>query len=206
MSFNKRTHASTLYKAVIAKQRLEQLENQTQQASLCPTKRMRSDSNISQVPAFSAKVSNPSSNQLVLSSSSVSPVDFTSMSQSLQLRHSTSDAHMQENEHSLTIRVHESGSSQAQQPQVSKPCNCRKSRCLKLYCECFANNRFCGPQCACCGCHNGSAYDSIRLQAKQQILMRNPHAFRQSRVVEAQELPQETLVRAVSVTESVESK
>ena len=70
------------------------------------------------------------------------------------------------------------------QQQSFKPCNCRKSRCLKLYCECFANNRFCGPHCACCSCQNSAQFDAVRLQAKQQILMRNPHAFRTSKVVE----------------------
>ena len=68
---------------------------------------------------------------------------------------------------------------------TSKPCNCRKSRCLKLYCECFANNRFCGPACACVCCNNSAQFDQVRLQAKQQILMRNPHAFRQSKVTQS---------------------
>ena len=54
------------------------------------------------------------------------------------------------------------------QPQPHhKPCNCRKSKCLKLYCECFANNRFCGPACACVCCNNSAQFDSVRLQAKQ---------------------------------------
>ncbi len=59
-----------------------------------------------------------------------------------------------------------------------KPCNCRKSKCLKLYCECFANNKYCGPACACSCCNNTPNHDKIRLQVKQQILMRNPLAFR----------------------------
>lgn len=68
--------------------------------------------------------------------------------------------------------------------QTTKPCNCRKSRCLKLYCECFANNRFCGPACSCVCCNNSAQFDQVRRQAKTQILMRNPHAFRQSKVVQ----------------------
>ena len=65
-----------------------------------------------------------------------------------------------------------------------KPCNCRKSKCLKLYCECFANNRYCGAACACVCCHNVSGFDAIRIQAKQHILMRNPQAFRQTKIVQ----------------------
>lgn len=26
---------------------------------------------------------------------------------------------------------------------VKKHCNCKNSRCLKLYCECFASGRYC---------------------------------------------------------------
>ena len=59
-----------------------------------------------------------------------------------------------------------------------KPCNCRKSKCLKLYCECFANNKYCGPACSCSCCNNTPAHDHVRLHVKQQILMRNPQAFR----------------------------
>lgn len=64
-------------------------------------------------------------------------------------------------------------------PEVAKKsCNCKKSKCLKLYCECFANNRFCGVDCACNGCSNHVEHDDERLHAKEQILMRNPLAFR----------------------------
>lgn len=63
-------------------------------------------------------------------------------------------------------------------PETAKSCNCKKSKCLKLYCECFANNRFCGAHCACNGCSNHAEHDDERLQAKEQILMRNPLAFR----------------------------
>lgn len=49
---------------------------------------------------------------------------------------------------------------------------------MKLYCECFANNKFCGANCACNGCSNVATHDDERLQAKEQILMRNPLAFR----------------------------
>ena len=35
----------------------------------------------------------------------------------------------------------------------SKKCNCKKSKCLKLYCECFAAGAFC-DQCSCQNCQN----------------------------------------------------
>ena len=35
-----------------------------------------------------------------------------------------------------------------------KTCNCRKSRCLKQYCECFREKEFCSSLCNCMGCLN----------------------------------------------------
>ena len=158
---------------------------------------MRSDSNVQSSHAPQDYL--PGANQ----GASVSPIDY-SFTQALQMH--SNDVAMEEN----AVASYENTLAQAsrlfdnantpghaqppsqlalQQQQFStqshKPCNCRKSRCLKLYCECFANNRFCGPQCACCNCHNTKQHDAVRLQAKQQILMRNPHAFRSSKVIDA---------------------
>lgn len=33
-------------------------------------------------------------------------------------------------------------------------CTCKKSQCLKKYCECYANGRRCGPGCMCEECMN----------------------------------------------------
>merc|ERR1712166_183205 len=38
-------------------------------------------------------------------------------------------------------------------PRDHKPCSCKKSRCLKKYCECFAAGKFC-EGCYCTGCQN----------------------------------------------------
>ncbi|KAL5681638.1 hypothetical protein ACJX0J_008023, partial [Zea mays] len=35
-----------------------------------------------------------------------------------------------------------------------KTCSCKKSRCLKLYCVCFASGLHCTESCGCEPCHN----------------------------------------------------
>eukprot|EP00216_Chloropicon_sp_CCMP2111_P005863 CAMPEP_0198240510 /NCGR_PEP_ID=MMETSP1446-20131203/5602_1 /TAXON_ID=1461542 ORGANISM="Unidentified sp, Strain CCMP2111" /NCGR_SAMPLE_ID=MMETSP1446 /ASSEMBLY_ACC=CAM_ASM_001112 /LENGTH=352 /DNA_ID=CAMNT_0043923243 /DNA_START=102 /DNA_END=1157 /DNA_ORIENTATION=- len=37
---------------------------------------------------------------------------------------------------------------------AGEKCNCKKSKCLKLYCECFAAGRFCSKDCLCQNCGN----------------------------------------------------
>ncbi|XP_066475701.1 tesmin [Tiliqua scincoides] len=60
-----------------------------------------------------------------------------------------------------------------------KPCNCTKSQCLKLYCDCFANGDFCN-NCNCNNCYNNPQHESERFKAIKVIqacLDRNPEAF-----------------------------
>jgi len=45
-----------------------------------------------------------------------------------------------------------------------KPCNCTKSQCLKLYCECFANGEFCN-NCNCNNCANNLEHEEARQRA-----------------------------------------
>jgi len=60
-----------------------------------------------------------------------------------------------------------------------KPCNCRNSKCLKLYCECFASGFYCIPgKCNCNPCNNNANYESIRQSAIQATLDKSPNAFR----------------------------
>uniref|UniRef100_A0A1B6JGB0 CRC domain-containing protein n=1 Tax=Homalodisca liturata TaxID=320908 RepID=A0A1B6JGB0_9HEMI len=58
-----------------------------------------------------------------------------------------------------------------------KPCNCTKSQCLKLYCDCFANGEFCF-QCNCNSCFNNLDHEEERQRAIKACLERNPNAFR----------------------------
>ena len=55
-------------------------------------------------------------------------------------------------------------------------CSCKKSRCLKLYCECFAAGDLCGG-CKCQDCANDGQHEPERLQAVESIKQRNSNAF-----------------------------
>ncbi|KAF3965267.1 hypothetical protein CMV_010525 [Castanea mollissima] len=58
-----------------------------------------------------------------------------------------------------------------------KRCNCKRSKCLKLYCECFAAGVYCVDSCACVNCFNKPEYEDTVLDTRQQIESRNPLAF-----------------------------
>jgi hypothetical protein len=55
-------------------------------------------------------------------------------------------------------------------------CNCRKSHCLKLYCDCFKIKNYCNG-CNCVDCANTIETESTRRKAIDSILDRNPNAF-----------------------------
>ncbi|KAL3498437.1 hypothetical protein ACH5RR_041169 [Cinchona calisaya] len=62
-------------------------------------------------------------------------------------------------------------------PEKQKQCNCKNSRCLKLYCECFASGTYCHG-CNCTKCHNTLEHEALRKEMIEIILERNPDAFR----------------------------
>lgn len=62
-------------------------------------------------------------------------------------------------------------------PKKCKQCNCKNSRCLKLYCECFASGTYCDG-CNCVNCCNNSEHEVVRQEAVEATLERNPNAFR----------------------------
>ena len=58
------------------------------------------------------------------------------------------------------------------------PCGCSRTKCLKLYCECFSNNRYC-KNCNCKKCKNKPEYEELINKTKLAIVERNPIAFRE---------------------------
>ncbi|KAI3469608.1 hypothetical protein Pfo_026271 [Paulownia fortunei] len=66
---------------------------------------------------------------------------------------------------------------QAGEGESCKRCNCKKSKCLKLYCECFAAGVYCVEPCACIDCFNKPVHEDTVLATRKQIESRNPLAF-----------------------------
>ena len=76
-----------------------------------------------------------------------------------------------------------STSSEGEKQNVENPsviCRCVKSRCLKLYCDCFQTGILCNTQCKCVKCLNTESENQKggRLKlAKRDYLLRKPKAF-----------------------------
>jgi hypothetical protein len=56
-------------------------------------------------------------------------------------------------------------------------CHCKKSRCIKLYCECFATQRMCTTRCKCANCLNTVQHERERDQAMIDARQRKKSAF-----------------------------
>jgi len=57
-------------------------------------------------------------------------------------------------------------------------CKCQKTRCLKLYCDCFKVGRLCEKGCTCNGCANKDENDPLRIVAMNATIEKNPVAFK----------------------------
>lgn len=57
-------------------------------------------------------------------------------------------------------------------------CTCKKSKCLKLYCQCFASSATCDKEkCVCKDCENLTGNEKEIEKARAVIMERNPRAF-----------------------------
>lgn len=52
--------------------------------------------------------------------------------------------------------------------RTKTPCFCKNTKCIKLYCDCFNNGKYC-TDCDCVNCFNKVEYEEIRVKAMSQI-------------------------------------
>lgn len=79
--------------------------------------------------------------------------------------------------HHNNINITINGTTTKQALPQSGSCTCKKSKCLKLYCQCFALSTTCGPKCKCTSCHNTNEHAIQIEDARKAVLERNPGAF-----------------------------
>jgi hypothetical protein len=72
---------------------------------------------------------------------------------------------------SLTMTPEANLESNGMRPR--KPCNCTKSQCLKLYCDCFANGEFC-YMCNCMNCFNNLENEGPPAEGDQDVSGEEP--------------------------------
>ncbi|XP_020093119.1 protein tesmin/TSO1-like CXC 7 [Ananas comosus] len=56
-------------------------------------------------------------------------------------------------------------------------CSCKKSRCLKLYCACFAGGTYCSESCGCQLCFNNPTYGETVHSTRKDIWLRKGCSF-----------------------------
>lgn len=60
----------------------------------------------------------------------------------------------------------------AKQKPIS--CNCKKTHCLKMYCECISKNLYCNSDCQCRDCFNNSVHENQRQKSKEKTARKGP--------------------------------
>ena len=77
-----------------------------------------------------------------------------------------------------TGKENSAASAPATSPAKRQTCNCKKTKCLKMYCECFANKLFC-EGCKCQDCHNNKQFEALRDKTLKEAIAKNRAVFEQ---------------------------
>ena len=92
---------------------------------------------------------------------------------------SSSQSRLDEEEDDLYHSSQNSSSAKQQSGLQAVVCNCKRTRCLKLYCDCFRFKKYCvASHCNCRECANIPEFEHLRQGAVNSIVERNPEAFK----------------------------
>ena len=61
---------------------------------------------------------------------------------------------------------------------IGVTCKCKNSKCIKLYCHCFASNGYCQSSCKCENCVNKEEFKDVVELVRAEMLQKNPKAFK----------------------------
>jgi len=67
-------------------------------------------------------------------------------------------------------------------------CNCKSSKCLKLYCVCFASEALCNDNCRCTNCENNERNRLTIKGSKDRIKRRRSTAFEKKIVIATEDM------------------
>lgn len=74
------------------------------------------------------------------------------------------------------VKINNSTDSNEEHPTIV--CTCKRSKCIKLYCVCFASSQMCSKDlCMCVDCQNIPEHNTVRQKARASILEKKPNAF-----------------------------
>lgn len=67
-------------------------------------------------------------------------------------------------------------------------CNCKNSKCLKLYCVCFASEALCNSNCKCLNCENNAENHITVKGSKDKIKKRRSNAFGKKIIISTEDM------------------
>lgn len=66
-------------------------------------------------------------------------------------------------------------------PKQTEHCKCSNTKCLKLYCACFKQEKYCSSNCSCVDCGNHKENDKERTEKMKKAKARSPLSFQDTK-------------------------
>ena len=86
---------------------------------------------------------------------------------------------LNKNESTESSKINQNINNNSNENQIiikNNKCSCKNTNCLKFYCECFSNGRYCSD-CSCCNCKNTKEFNNLRLQKYNEKMSIDPSIY-----------------------------